>query len=70
MNGTQKILIAAGIILLIAGLTWPWLSKLPFGKLPGDIVIDRPGFKFYFPIVTMIIISAVISFVLWLIKKM
>ncbi len=70
MNGTQKILIAAGIILLITGLTWPWLSKLPFGKLPGDIVIDRPGFKFYFPIVTMIIISAVISFVLWLIKKM
>lgn len=70
MSGTQKILITAGIILLVAGLTWPWLSKLPFGKLPGDIVIDRPGFKFYFPIVTMIIISAVISFVLWLIKKM
>ncbi|HEX7358665.1 MAG TPA: DUF2905 domain-containing protein [Ignavibacteriaceae bacterium] len=70
MSDFQKILIILGILLLIAGLTWPWISKLPFGKLPGDIVVDRPGFKFYFPIISTIIISAVISFVLWLIKKL
>lgn len=70
MSDFQKILIILGILLLIAGLTWPWISKLPFGKLPGDIVVNRPGFKFYFPIISTIIISAVISFVLWLIKKL
>lgn len=70
MSDFQKILIILGILLLIAGLTWPWISKLPFGKLPGNIVVDRPGFKFYFPIISTIIISAVISFVLWLIKKL
>ena len=39
----QKLLIIIGIALVVAGLLWPWLSKLPLGKLPGDIVIDRPN---------------------------
>ncbi len=59
----QKTLIISGVILLAVGLLWPWLGKLPIGRLPGDIVIDRPNFKIYFPITTMIIISIIISIV-------
>jgi hypothetical protein len=59
----QKTLIILGVILLAVGLLWPWLGKLPIGRLPGDIVIDRPNFKIYFPITTMIIISIIISLI-------
>jgi len=59
----QKTLIILGVVLLAVGLLWPWLGKLPIGRLPGDIVIDRPNFKIYFPITTMIIISIIISIV-------
>jgi hypothetical protein len=69
MNNTQKILIFLGVAIIIIGFTWPWISKIPFGKLPGDIVVDRPNFKFFFPITSMIIISLVISFIIWLVKK-
>lgn len=69
MSNTQKILIAVGIIIVITGFLWPWISKLPIGKLPGDVVVDKPNFKFFFPITSMIVISLVISFIIWLIKK-
>jgi len=59
----QKTLIILGVILLAVGLFWPWLGKLPIGKLPGDIVINRPNLKIYFPITTMIIISIIISLI-------
>jgi len=65
----QKTLIIIGIAILVIGLLWPWLGKLPFGRLPGDIIIDRPNMKLYFPITTMIIISIVISVILWLFRK-
>lgn len=65
----QKTLIVIGIILVLAGLLWPWVGKLPFGRLPGDIIIDKPGFRLYFPITTMIIISVAISVILWLLRK-
>ncbi|MGD8781526.1 MAG: DUF2905 domain-containing protein [Ignavibacteria bacterium] len=65
----QRTLIIIGIIILLAGITWPWLSKIPFGKLPGDIVIERENFKFYFPIVTMVLLSAILSLILWLFRK-
>ncbi len=65
----QKVLVILGIVLLAAGLLWPWLLKFPLGRLPGDIMIDRPNFKFYFPFTTGIIISIVVSVILWLIKK-
>lgn len=69
MSNTQKILILIGIAILIVGFLWPWISKLPFGKLPGDIVVDKPNFKMYIPITSMILISLVISIIIWLIKK-
>ncbi|MFC2951357.1 DUF2905 domain-containing protein [Marinicaulis aureus] len=57
----QKFLITAGIILLVAGLLWPVISKLGLGRLPGDIRIEREGFAFYFPLTTMIIVSVVLT---------
>ena len=65
----NRILIAVGIIVVIAGLAWPWLRQLPLFHLPGDIVIDRPGFKFYFPFTTMLIVSLAISLIAWLLRR-
>lgn len=65
----QRILIGLGILLVIVGLFWPWLIKLPLGRLPGDIIIDRPNLKIYIPITTMIIISLLITVIAWLFRK-
>jgi hypothetical protein len=65
----QRLLIAAGLLIAVVGLLWPWLSKLPFGRLPGDIVVDRPGFRFFAPFTTMIVLSIVISVILWLLRR-
>lgn len=65
----QRLLISAGIVLLIAGLLWPWLSRLPLGRLPGDIHIVRPGFSFHFPIVSCIVVSVLLSLLLWLFRR-
>lgn len=65
----QKALIITGLVIILAGVFWPWLVKMPLGRLPGDIVIDRPGFKFYFPITTMIVISLLLSLLAWLFRK-
>jgi hypothetical protein len=62
-------LIVLGAVLVVAGLLWPWLKKMHLFHLPGDIVIDRPGFKFFLPITTMLIVSAVVSIVAWLIRR-
>jgi hypothetical protein len=64
----QRTLIVIGVVLLLIGLLWPWLGKLPLGRLPGDIRIEKDGVVFYFPIVTGIVISVVVSLVLWLVK--
>jgi ribose/xylose/arabinose/galactoside ABC-type transport system permease subunit len=65
----QRILVALGLMIALAGLAWPWLSKLPLGRLPGDIIVDRPGFKVFFPITTMIVLSLVLGLVLWLFRR-
>lgn len=65
----SRTLIIIGAVILVAGLLWPWLSKLPLGRLPGDIVIERENFRFYFPITTMIIVSVVVSIILWLFRR-
>jgi hypothetical protein len=61
-------LVAIGLVLVLVGLLWPFLSKLGLGRLPGDIVIERENFRFYFPIVTCLIVSLVLSFFLWLLN--
>jgi hypothetical protein len=55
----QKTFIIIGAFLLAVGLLWPWISKLGLGRLPGDIAIKGDGFAFYFPITTMILLSAI-----------
>lgn len=65
----QRILIIIGLFIIVIGLLWPWLSQLPLGRLPGDIVIDRPGAKIYIPIVTMILVSGVLSLLLWIFRQ-
>jgi len=65
----QRVLITIVVVLLLLGLLWPWLGKLPFGRLPGDIRIERDGFVFFFPIVTGIVISVVLSVIFWLLRK-
>jgi hypothetical protein len=65
----NRLLVALGTVLVLAGLAWPWLRKLHLFHLPGDIIIDRPGFKFLFPITTMLIISVVLSISLWLVRR-
>ncbi len=65
----QRTLIVIGLVVAAIGLAWPWISRLPLGRLPGDIVVDRPGFKFFMPITTMIIVSVVLSLILWLFRK-
>ncbi|RLK51677.1 DUF2905 family protein [Alkalispirillum mobile] len=61
-----RLLLTIGLVLVVAGLLWPWLSKLGLGRLPGDIHIQRDGFQFYFPLTTSIIVSVVLTVVLWL----
>ncbi|MDB5461968.1 MAG: hypothetical protein JWP28_3282 [Phenylobacterium sp.] len=65
----SRLLIAAGIALLLAGLAWPLLSRLGLGRLPGDIVVRRGGFVFYFPLMTGLIVSAAVSLLLWLLRR-
>lgn len=65
----QRLLIAVGLLLLAAGVLWPWLSKLPFGRLPGDISIQREGFHFYFPLTTSIIVSLLLTLLVWWWRK-
>jgi hypothetical protein len=65
----NRLLIIFGTILIVAGLIWPWLRRMPLFHLPGDIVIDRPGFKFFFPLTSMLLISAVISLLTWLFRR-
>lgn len=65
----QRFLVVLGLLIALAGLAWPLLRKLPLGRLPGDIVIDRPGFRFFFPLATMIVVSIVLSVLLWLFRR-
>jgi hypothetical protein len=65
----QRTLIVIGIAVLVAGLLWPWISQLPFGRLPGDLVIERPNLKLYFPITSTILASIVLSVLLWIFRQ-
>lgn len=65
----RRIFILSGIVLLIVGVLLPYIAKIPIGRLPGDIMIRKPGFTFYFPLTTMIIVSVVISLIAWFLKR-
>jgi UDP-N-acetylmuramyl pentapeptide phosphotransferase/UDP-N-acetylglucosamine-1-phosphate transferase len=65
----RRFLIALGIVLIVAGLLWPWLRKLGLGRLPGDIRYEKDGFSFYLPLTTGLIVSVVITLILWILRK-
>jgi hypothetical protein len=62
-------LIALGTVLILLGLLWPWLKRLHLFHLPGDIIIDRPGFRLFLPITTMLIVSVALSLLAWLMRR-
>jgi hypothetical protein len=65
----QRALIVVGVALLVIGLAWPWLSKLPLGRLPGDLRFERDGFTFFFPLASGLLVSAVVSLIPWWLRK-
>ena len=65
----QRLLIVLGVALLLAGIAWPFLSRIGLGRLPGDIAIQRGNTSFYFPIVTFILISIIFSVLMWLFNR-
>ena len=65
----QRLLITVGAVLLLTGALWPWVSQIPLGRLPGDLLIDRPGLKVHVPLTTMLMVSVVASAILWLLRR-
>lgn len=65
----QRLLIVLGLVLVAVGASWPWLSRLPWGRLPGDISIVRDDFSFHFPITTSIIVSIVLTLIVWWLRR-
>lgn len=65
----QRLLVTLGLLIALVGLLWPWITKLGLGRLPGDLRIDKPGFTFYAPFTTMIVVSIVVSLLVWLLRR-
>jgi hypothetical protein len=65
----QRALIIIGLAVAALGFLWPWVSRLPLGRLPGDIRVESASGGFYFPIVTCLVISVIVSLLLWLFRK-
>jgi Protein of unknown function (DUF2905) len=64
-----RFLIILGLAILVLGLLWPYVSRIGLGRLPGDIVIERENFTFYFPLATSVLISLLLSLVFWLLNR-
>ena len=64
-----RFLVILGITIFVIGLLWPYLSRVGLGRLPGDIVIERGNFTFYFPLTTCLLISALFSLIVWLLNR-
>lgn len=65
----QRFLIALGVVIVLVGVAWPWLTRIGLGRLPGDINIERGGWSFHFPLTTSLLVSLVLTLVIWLLKK-
>jgi hypothetical protein len=65
----RRILIVAGVILLVAGIAWPFLTRLGLGRLPGDIAFQRGNFRFYFPLATSLVVSVALTLLFWLFRR-
>jgi len=65
----RRTLIVLGIVLLLMGLLWPLILRLGLGRLPGDIAVERGNFRFYFPLVTSLVVSVILTLLLWLFRR-
>ena len=65
----QRLLITVGLLIALVGLFWPWTTRLGLGRLPGDLRIDKPGFTLFAPFTTMLIVSVVLSLLIWLLRR-
>lgn len=65
----SRLLIIVGLVIAAIGLSWPWLTRLGLGRLPGGIWIHRGNFSFYMPITTCILASVVLSLIFWLLNR-
>jgi hypothetical protein len=65
----NRLLIALGALVILVGLAWPWVKRAPLFHLPGDIVVSRPGFRFFFPITTMLLLSALLTLITWILRR-
>ena len=65
----SRTLIILGLAIAVVGLLWPWIGRIGLGRLPGDIFIQRDNFTFYAPITTGILLSVVLSLILWLLSR-
>lgn len=65
----QRLLIGIGLALVLAGIAWPLLTRIGLGRLPGDIMVQRGSTSFYFPLATCIVISVVLSALMWLFNR-
>jgi len=63
-----RTLISIGVLLIVLGLLWPWVKNIPLGRLPGDIIIHRPNFRFYLPVTSSIVVSLLLALLLWLFR--
>jgi hypothetical protein len=64
-----RFLIVLGIAIVVAGLLWPYLGRIGLGRLPGDIVIERENMTFYFPLMTCLLLSIMLSLVFWAVNR-
>jgi hypothetical protein len=64
-----RFLIVLGLAILAIGLLWPYLSQIGLGRLPGDIVIERENMTFYFPLMTCLLVSVLLSLVFWVVNR-
>jgi len=64
-----RFFIITGLSLVLLGIAWPLLSKLPLGRLPGDFVFRRDHFSFYFPLTTSLLVSIVLSLLFWFFRR-
>ncbi|MDT0634723.1 DUF2905 domain-containing protein [Spectribacter hydrogenoxidans] len=65
----QKVILVTGLLIMIAGLLWPWLSRLPLGRLPGDLVFGSGNTRIHIPLTTMLLVSVLVSLLLWLWRR-
>ena len=65
----RRILLIVGALVIAAGLLWPWLSRLPLGRLPGDFVVERPGLRVYLPLTTSILVSIFLTLLIRLFRR-